>query len=73
METSTSYIIKFTLAILGPIVIVGSFALLIIYYMKRNHRKRLLANRNKQDPETYYASDDLLRATSAGDSTLRVK
>jgi hypothetical protein len=24
------------------------------------------------DPETYYASDDLLRVTAAGDSTLRV-
>lgn len=39
--------------------------------MRRTHRKRLLATRNKQDPDTYYASDELLRATSAGDSTLR--
>lgn len=30
-----------------------------------------MATRSKQDPETYYASDDLIRATSAGDSTLR--
>lgn len=26
----------------------------------------------KRDPETYYAGDDVVRATAAGDSTLRV-
>lgn len=41
------------------------------FFVRRKNRKRLLATRSKQDPETYYASDDLLRATSAGDSTLR--
>lgn len=30
-----------------------------------------LCNENRADPDTYYASDDLLRATAAGDSTLR--
>lgn len=39
--------------------------------MRRNHQKRLLATRSKQDPDTYYGTDDF-RATSAGDSTLRV-
>lgn len=58
-------------------VLIASFAFIIciafttFYFLRRKHRKRLLATRSKQDPETYYASDDLLRATSAGDSTLR--
>ncbi|KAL5287856.1 ACVR1 family protein [Megaselia abdita] len=58
-------------------VLIVSFVLIIciafttLFFIRRKHRKRLLATRSKQDPETYYASDDLLRATSAGDSTLR--
>jgi len=31
----------------------------------------LAASRTKQDPEAYLVNDELLRATSAGDSTLR--
>lgn len=38
--------------------------------MRRIHRRRL-CNESRLDPDTYYASDDLLRATAAGDSTLR--
>lgn len=70
MDTSSSYILKLSFAIFGPVLIISALAVVIIFFMRRRHRKRLLASRNKQDPETYYA-DELLRATSAGDSTLR--
>ncbi|XP_055374629.1 activin receptor type-1 isoform X2 [Condylostylus longicornis] len=63
--------IKLSMAIFGPVVFISLLAIVVIYFMRKNHQKRLLATRSKQDPETYYASDDLLRATSAGDSTLR--
>lgn len=69
---SLRYVIKLTLAVLGPVFVLGIIGALVLVFMRRVHRKRLLAQRNKLDPETYYASDDLLRATAAGDSTLRV-
>ncbi|GLV36452.1 saxophone [Carabus blaptoides fortunei] len=68
---SLRYVIKLTLAVLGPVFVLGIIGALVLVFMRRVHRKRLLAQRNKLDPETYYASDDLLRATAAGDSTLR--
>jgi activin receptor type-1 len=69
---STSYITKLTLAILGPVLAVGLLGALVLLLMRHTHRKRLMSARNMADPETYYASDDLLRVTAAGDSTLRV-
>jgi activin receptor type-1 len=69
---STSYIMKLTLAILGPVLALGLLGALVLLLMRRTHRKRLMSARNMADPETYYASDDLLRVTAAGDSTLRV-
>lgn len=60
-----------SIAILGPVLIVVIF-LAIIVPMRRSHQKRLLSMRNKQDTEAYYAGDELLRVTSAGDSTLKV-
>lgn len=71
MDASSSYLLKLSFAIFGPVLIISGLAILVLFLMRRTHRKRLLAHRNKQDPETYYASDDF-RATSAGDSTLRV-
>ncbi|XP_069676578.1 activin receptor type-1 [Periplaneta americana] len=68
---STSYIMKLTIAILGPVVALGLLGALVLLLMRRKHRKRLMAARMMADPETYYASDDLLRVTAAGDSTLR--
>lgn len=68
---STSYIMKLTLAILGPVLALGLLGALVLFLMRRTHRKRLMSARNMADPETYYASDDL-RVTAAGDSTLRV-
>lgn len=58
---------------LGPIFVLGVIGAIVLLFMRRVHRKRLLAQRIKLDPETYYANDDLLRATAAGDSTLRVR
>lgn len=69
---SIRYILKLTLAVLGPVFVLGMLGAVVLLLMRRVHRKRLLAQRCKLDPETYYASDDLLRATAAGDSTLRV-
>lgn len=69
---SLKYVIKLTGAVLGPIALLGVIGAIVLIFMRRVHKKRLLQQRIKLDPETYYASDDLLRATSAGDSTLRV-
>lgn len=71
MDASSNYLLKLSFAIFGPVLIISFVAIIILFLMRRTHRKRLLASRNKQDPDTYYASDDF-RATSAGDSTLRV-
>lgn len=43
---------------------------IVLYLMRRIHKRRL-CHESRLDPDTYYASDDLLRATAAGDSTLR--
>ena len=71
MDTSSSYLLKLSFAIVAPVLIISALAICVIYLMRRTHHKRLLSTRSKQDPETYYASDDL-RATSAGDSTMKV-
>ncbi|XP_037909941.1 activin receptor type-1 isoform X1 [Hermetia illucens] len=73
METLNGYVLKFTLSVGASILamlLIGTL-ILFIYRRSRSHKKRLLEMRSKRDLETYYASDDLLRATSAGDSTLR--
>lgn len=63
---------KMTLAILGPVFVIGLMAALVYYFMTRHHRKSIMASRIKNDPDVYLVNDELLRATSAGDSTLRV-
>lgn len=68
---STSYAMKLTFAILGPVIGVGLLGMLVLLLMRRTHRKRLMNARSMTDPETYYASDDFLRVTATGDSTLR--
>lgn len=71
LETS-AYAVKLVLAIVGPaVILIIAGAIMWYYFMHRSQRKRLMATRSKHDPETYYASDEILRATSAGDSTLR--
>ncbi|CAH1365099.1 hypothetical protein MTP99_001397 [Tenebrio molitor] len=67
---SMDYALKMTAAILGPVVVIGTLGAIILFLMRRVHRRRL-CNESRLDPDTYYASDDLLRATAAGDSTLR--
>ncbi|KAE8747499.1 hypothetical protein FOCC_FOCC005830 [Frankliniella occidentalis] len=64
---------KLIFAILGPVmVLLLPAGVLVVVYFKHKHRKRKQeAARTITDPDTYYASDDLLRATAAGDSTLR--
>lgn len=73
-ETTSDEIMKFCFAVFAPIVIIGSFALAIILWMRRNHKKRLVDARIQQDTDQYYApTDDLLKRSHAcGDSTLRV-
>lgn len=60
-----------SVAILGPILIISMLAIFVLIIMRRTHNKRLIGNRGK-DADTFYAGDELLRITSAGDSTLRV-
>lgn len=69
----SSYVWKLTLAVFGPVIILSFLGTGIVLLMRRKHRKRLMAVRLLHcDPDTYSgASDDLLRATAAGDSTLR--
>ncbi|XP_016968228.1 activin receptor type-1 isoform X1 [Drosophila biarmipes] len=71
ITADTSNISKMSAAILGPFLIIALLGTVTIFFIRRNHRKRLAASRTKQDPEAYLVNDELLRATSAGDSTLR--
>ncbi|XP_073844341.1 type I BMP receptor saxophone isoform X3 [Musca autumnalis] len=71
LNADSSNILKMTFAILGPFVIISILAYVAIYFIRRNHRKRLEYSRTKQDPDSYLVNDELLRVTSAGDSTLR--
>lgn len=64
------YILKLVGAIVGPMLMLASIATIVLWCMRRMHRQRL-RNQSKQDPDMYYATDELLRATAAGDSTLR--
>lgn len=72
-EPSIDEIWKICMAILAPVVIVLGIASLVIWCMRKNHKKRLVDARIQQDADTYYATDDLLKRSHAcGDSTLRV-
>ncbi|XP_058983771.1 activin receptor type-1 isoform X5 [Musca domestica] len=71
LNADSSNILKMSIAIFGPFVIISILAYVAIYFIRRNHRKRLEYSRTKQDPDSYLVNDELLRVTSAGDSTLR--
>lgn len=71
MTANSSNISKMAVAILGPVLVITLMGFVAVFFMRRSHRKRLAATRIKQDPESYLVNDELLRATSAGDSTLR--
>lgn len=66
------YVLKLSMAILGPVLVLGMLAAVIVLFMRRSHRKKLLAARAIQsDADCFLTDADLLRATAAGDSTLR--
>src|SRR5690349_13953210 len=72
-ETATEDYLKLCLAVFAPIVIIGLIVIIVVLFMRKNHKKRLVDARIQQDADTYYASDDLLKRSHAcGDSTLRV-
>ncbi|KAG5869009.1 hypothetical protein JTB14_019947 [Gonioctena quinquepunctata] len=64
------YGLKIFAAILVPLAVFGTVTVIALYFLRRYYRNRL-CNDIRMDPDTYYATDDLLRATAAGDSTLR--
>lgn len=72
VDATNDDILKIFFAIFGPVVIIGIIALLVVFIMRRNHKKRIMEARSQQDTDIYYASDDLIKRSHAcGDSTLR--
>lgn len=71
-QEEPSFDLKLVFAILGPVLLLLVVGSIVIYVMRRRHHKIVEAARTLADPDPYYASEDLLRATAAGDSTLRV-
>lgn len=67
---SISYILKLVLAVIIPAVVLAIAVTITLIILRRIHKRRL-REQSKLDLDTYFASDDLLRATAAGDSTLR--
>lgn len=67
---SVFYILKLIAAIVCPVLMLGCTGAIVLWCMRRMHRHRL-RNQSKHDTDMYYATDELLRATAAGDSTLR--
>ncbi|KAK6618719.1 hypothetical protein RUM43_013110 [Polyplax serrata] len=73
------YILKLTLAILGPVVGLGVLGTVVLLLMRRTHKKRLERQsgpwkKERQngilDSDAYY-TDELVHVTAPGDSTLR--
>lgn len=67
--SETLYILKLSGAVLGPICIIILLGVIVIILLRKIHKQRL-RNQSKYDIDSYYVADDL-RATAAGDSTLR--
>lgn len=66
--------LRLSLAVLCPVLILGLILVAILLLMRRWHRRRmarLVVMEGSQDPDYLYR--DELRVTAAGDSTLRVK
>lgn len=57
---------------LGAFIAIVMIVSVVLFIRRRTDHKRMMPSRTKHDPDTYYAGDELLRVTSAGDSTLRV-
>ncbi|XP_035786288.1 activin receptor type-1-like isoform X1 [Anopheles albimanus] len=62
---------RVAIAVLVPFGSILAITVAAVFCLRRAHAKRVNASRTKYDQETYYTNDDVLRATSAGDSTLR--
>lgn len=71
INSTRSYIVM-AFGMLGAIVAVVMVVCVVLYVRRRTDHKRMIPSRTKHDQDTYYAGDELLRVTSAGDSTLRV-
>ncbi|KAJ8944930.1 hypothetical protein NQ318_013078 [Aromia moschata] len=69
-KCSLIYGLKLLAAVLIPLMVLGALGIIVLYLLRRYHRNRL-CNESRLDPDMYCASDELLRATAAGDSTLR--
>lgn len=63
--------VKFAVAVFGSILIVITIASIVIFLMRKSHKKRLSDSRLQQD-DAFFATEDLLKRSHAcGDSTLR--
>lgn len=71
-KLTENYLLLFAIILAFAIIVVIVIVLTVYVLLRRTKHKRMLISHRKQDPNTYYAGDELLRATSAGDSTLRV-
>lgn len=71
ISSTRSYIVL-TFAMLGAVIAIIMVVCVVVYIRRRTGHKRMVPSRTKHDPDTYFAGDELLRVTSAGDSTLRV-
>ncbi|XP_017781722.1 PREDICTED: activin receptor type-1 [Nicrophorus vespilloides] len=69
-DSRLNYILKLSAAVFIPILVLSFLGFITLMFLRKVHRHRL-RNQSNHDAETYYATDDLLRATAAGDSTLR--
>uniref|UniRef100_A0A1B0CNL7 receptor protein serine/threonine kinase n=1 Tax=Lutzomyia longipalpis TaxID=7200 RepID=A0A1B0CNL7_LUTLO len=71
MDPGTPPGLKWAIGLIAVAVVLLIAGAAVCVWWRQGRHKRLLVSRSKADPETYYASDDILRATTAGDSTLR--
>lgn len=69
---STRNSIVLIFAVFGALIAIAMVVGVVLYIRRRTDHKRMVPSRTKHDQDTYYAGDELLRVTSAGDSTLRV-
>lgn len=67
--TNTFFIILF-FEIFGPIAIISGLAIAIIFFMRNNHRKRLLKSQSKNDPEQGYITENDLQLAPIATDTL---
>ncbi|KAL1514236.1 hypothetical protein ABEB36_003524 [Hypothenemus hampei] len=70
-ETNDIYfILNLITAVVVPFSVLALIGVACLYFLKRWHHNRL-CKETRMDPEQYYVTEELIRATAAGDSTLR--